>query len=164
MKFREMYDFIQEVKKKDHPGGTYICAKVSKKSREQMQKWVNEYNIPNAADPKQYHTTIVYSRKGIPEVTEYKIDFPIEASIKGWEIFNSGEKKCLVAVVDCPELTKCHEEIRKKYGATHDYPDYHPHITVSYDYGNAKVPDVVPDFKITYTSSQIEPLDLEYTA
>jgi hypothetical protein len=57
-----------------------------------------------------------------------------------------------------------HNAIRSLYGATHDFPNYSPHITLSYDYGDQKVPQQVPDISIEYTTVTIEPLDPEYTA
>lgn len=148
-----------------HPNGTYIAANVSKESSDSLGSWVKSNNIPNRADPAQYHTTITYSRKGIPDVTNHKFDMPLSAKIKDWKIFPSGDnKKCLVAVVDCPDLEDYHNEIQNEYGATYDYPDYIPHVTVSYDYGDLPAPKEVPDIDIKYDKVKIQPLDPDYTS
>lgn len=158
-----MFSYLGEVKSRNaqgHLNGTYVALNADQKTRDSLAKWVKENNIPNPADPKQYHSTVIYSRKGIPSVTNYKFTFPIEGTIKEWKIFPSGESnKCLVAIIDCDELHNLHTKIREKYGATHDFPDYHPHITLSYDYGNNKVPPSLPDVPISYGSRTIEPLD-----
>ena len=143
--------------------GTYIAATLSKKSQIDLDKWVTEHNIPNPADPNQYHSTIIYSRKGIPEAVNYKISLPMKAKIKEWKIFptQSGDN-CLVAIMDSSEMSHHHAYIRSEYGATHDYPDYHPHVTVSYSYGNLPLPSEVPDLELEYDDTEFKPLDPDF--
>lgn len=168
MTFKERMRYLDEVKQKnkdmsDHPNGTYMSATLSKKSQKDLDKWVTDHNIPNPADPKQYHTTIVYSRKGIPEAKNYKIPLPMTAKVKEWKIFpTQAGGKCLVAVMDSPDLEKHHKTLRSEYGATYDYPDYHPHVTVSYDYGNNPIPTEVPDLELEYDSTEFKPLDPDF--
>ena len=168
MTFKEMYAFLKNLEEKNmtkHPGGTYVCANLSRQSKDALGKWVEENNIPSPADPKQYHTTITYSRKGIPTVTDHKFDLPIKGKIIKWKIFPAQDnKKCLVAVVDSPDLEHYHTEIQTQYGAQYDYPDYIPHITVSYDYPSNSVPKILPALDITYVKIKIEPLDIDYTS
>ena len=163
MTFRERMLFLENLKVKNHAGGTYMSAKVSPKSKKELSAWVSTHNIPNAADPKQYHATIIYSRKGVPEIKDYVIPTPLTGKLTSWKIFDNGDKKCLVAIIDSPDLVKHHEEIRSKFGATHDYPQFSPHITISYDYGNTKVPEELPNLPIVFDSTHIEPLDTEFT-
>jgi hypothetical protein len=165
MSFREMYSHLQWLQEKNkdmssHPNGTYMSAKLSRKSQKLLDKWVSVHNIPNAADPKQYHSTIIYSRKGVPDVKEYDVKLPIKAKVKEWKIFPTQTgAKALVAIMDSPELDNHHKTIREKYGATHDYPDFHAHVTVSYDYGNGPAPKDIPDLELEYDSTELKPLD-----
>ena len=165
MTFKERFAYFQEVRqradvRKNHPNGTYMSAKLSHRSQRQLDSWVSENNIPNAADPAQYHTTIIYSRKGVPDASQYDLQLPIKAKIKEWKIFPTQTgAKCLVAIVDSPEFELHHLNIRNQYGATHDYPDYHPHVTVSYDYGEGPAPADVPPFALEFNSREIKPLD-----
>lgn len=151
--------FVKQVD--DHPEGTYIAAQLSPDSQLLLDKYVSNMNIPNAADPNQYHSTVIYSRKGVPEAKGYKFKLPFKAKIKEWKLFDTkfGESgKCLVAIMDSPELQKAHKEIRDKYGATHDYPDYHPHVTISYDYPN-ELPSEVPTLELEYDDIELKPLN-----
>jgi len=168
MSFREMLEHQERTRKKNiavkHPNGTYVAAKLSKPSQKQLDQFVIKHNIPNAADPKQYHSTIIYSRKGVPDVESYPFGLPIKAHVKEWKLFdtkygNSG--KCLVAIMDSPELDDYHYLVRKLYGAQHDYPDYHPHVTVSYDY-DGPLPKETPTFGLEYDAIEIKPLDPEF--
>lgn len=167
MTFKEMFRYIEQLQEKNmsnHPNGTYISAKLTKKSQQVLDKFVSDHNIPNAADPKQYHSTIIYSRKGVPDAKSYKFKLPFKAKVKEWKKFDTqlGKSgKCLVAIMESPELEKAHKDIRKEYGATHDYPDFHPHVTVSYDY-DGPLPKTVPDFKLEYGSTEFKPLDPEF--
>lgn len=147
----------------DHPKGTYISATLSKKSQDDLDKWVTEHNIPNPSEPSEYHSTLIYSRKGIPDAKNYDIPLPMKSKIKGWKIFpTQAGGNCLVAIMDSPEMTKHHKTIRKEYGATHDYPEYHPHVTISYDYGDLPVPKEVPDLELEYDDTEFKPLDPDF--
>lgn len=166
MTFRERLEYLGEVKsrssKNTHPNGTYVSVELEAASKKELDKWVTDNKIPNAADPDQYHTTVIYSRKGVPDVKNYDLNLPIEAHISGWKIFpTQNGKKCLVAIIDSPELEKHHKTIRSKFGATHDYPDYHPHVTVSYDY-TGSAPDTTPKMKLLFSKAEIKPLDPDF--
>lgn len=168
MTFKERMQYLGEVRRKNtdmskHPNGTYMSVTLSAKSQKTLDEWVTNNNIPNPADPKQYHTTIVYSRRGVPEVEDYKIKLPINASIKEWKIFSTqSNTQCLVAIMDSEQLTNDHNTIKQRYGATHDYPDYHPHVTVSYDFGSNTVPSEVPSMELNYDKVEIKPLDPQF--
>lgn len=168
MTFKERMRYLDEVKQRNkdmskHPNGTYISATLSKKSQKDLDSWVSKQNIPNPADPKQYHSTIIYSRKGIPEAKNHKITLPMSAKIKEWKIFPTQTGgKCLVAIMDSPELEKHHKHFRSEYGATHDYPDYHPHVTISYDFGDLPVPKEIPNLELEYDDTEFKPLDPDF--
>lgn len=159
MKFEQ---FLEQMN--SHPDGTYIATQLSPSSQKMLDDYVTKMNVPNAADPSQYHSTVIYSRKGVPEAVNYKFNLPFKAKIKEWKLFDTkfGESgKCLVAIMDSPELEKAHKEIRENYGATHDYPDYHPHVTISYDYPH-ELPSEVPDMELEYDDIEFKPLNPEF--
>ena len=158
-----MSDILLEVKKNEtHPDGTYISVVLSKKSQDELDNWVSNHNISNPSDPKEYQSTVVYSRGGVPKARTYDLGLPIEASIKEWKLFDTQTgAKCLVGVVDSKELTAHHKAIREKFGASHDFPEYHPHITVSYDY-KGEILKELPDFKVTFDKSEFKPLDPKF--
>lgn len=167
--FRQMMEKIDQTREKyrgdTHPDGTYVATTLTKASQKQLDDYVSKLKIPNASDPAQYHSTVIYSRKGVPEVKDYKFKLPFKAKIKEWKQFDTklgSSGKCLVAIMDSPELEEAHSEIRREYGATHDYPDYHPHVTVSYDYAGP-LPDEVPDMELEYGDVEIKPLDPQFT-
>lgn len=160
LSFKEFRTLLREQKKSQQ--GTYIMAELDKSSKDQLFNFVNTLNIPNKTDPQEYHSTIIYSRNPV-DASDYKFDKKIEANITEWKIFPTKTgKSCLVAIVDSKKLIKYNADLMKDYGATSDFPSYHPHITVSYDLEIDTVPEELPSFKITYDKITIKPLDLDF--
>lgn len=169
MSFKERLQFLENLKEKymdmdSHPNGTYCSVTLSKDSQKALDKWVTEHNIPNATQPSTYHSTVIYSRKGVPEAKDYPIDLPIKAKIEKWHIFKTQSgQRALVAIMDSPVLEQHHKNIVKDYGATHDFPDFHPHVTVSYDFEDKPIPTEVPDLELEYDSKEFKALDPDFT-
>lgn len=146
----------------NHPDGTYVSAELDPKNQEAIFNWAKDNGIPNLADPKQYHATIAYSRVGIPDVKKKEFDLPIAANIIGWHIFPTQTGgKCLVADLKSDVLTSHFKDIMDNYGASYDYPEYKPHLTISYDYDKDEPPKTFPKIKIMFNKIRIEPLDPE---
>lgn len=156
----KMDDNSKKRSKDTHQYGTYICANVDHRTTKQLADWVKANNIPNPLDPKEYHATIIYSRVGVPGAEDYPLELPITAKVAEWKVFPSQSgAKCLVLALKSVDLDHHHSMIRKLYGATHDYPSYEPHVTVSYDYGSSTPPSAIPDFDIVFDDVKIEPLN-----
>jgi hypothetical protein len=153
-------EILLEISKdKLHPDGTYVSVNLSKENSKELDEWVSNQKITNPIDSKEYHTTVVYSRKGIPEAKSHDMKLPIEASLKEWKLFDTqGGTKCLVAILDSKELQKHHLEYKTKFGATHDYPDYHPHVTVSYNF-TGDLPTEKPSLNLKFDSKTFKALD-----
>jgi hypothetical protein len=151
--------FINENSMVSHKDGTYMSVTLDKPSQDKLFSWVEDNDIVNACDPSQYHSTVIYSRKSCPDAVEYDLGLPIESTIKEFKLFDTQTgKKCLVGIIDSKELDKHHDILVDDYGATHDFPEYHPHVTISYDFiGN--IPKEVPDFVLTFDSSECKALD-----
>ena len=133
-----------------------------------MKAWVDVWKIPNAIPCEKYHTTILYSRKPLPESVLPKIDLKKNKMVfkpSGLDLFGEGKDRVLVMKLDAPELITLHEKMIK-LGATHDFPRYQPHVTISYDlpedfnWNTITPPPVflIPD-RIYF-----EPLDLDWDA
>ena len=64
--------------------------------------------------------------------------------------------------LDCPDAVIFHNQFMAM-GATYDYPEYIPHITIATNYTDAIMPQVVPYFSLKFNQLIVEPLDLDYT-
>ncbi len=92
--------------------------------------------VENRTSKGELHITVAYSRKPISITALGKLEPPVAVKAKHYSIFKTrtGEN-CLVVEVEPPDLVARHNEIRKDYGASYDFPEYKPHFTLSYDCG-----------------------------
>lgn len=68
------------------------------------------------------------------------------------------EKYCLVLKIKSDEATKIHNTL-KDMGATFDYPEYTPHITLLYSHDPIEFDEkAVPDFDVTLDLINVEGL------
>ena len=117
--------------------GTYAAVKPTNIFSTILDSVAKSLDIPNIVDKNEFHSTLLYSRKSLPTL---KLDSNLtyQAKIKSIEVWPNHDKKTnvLVIVLDCPELKDRHKYLMKKYNATYDYPEFKPHLTLSYDIGN----------------------------
>lgn len=129
--------------------GVYVGVKVSSKSTKKIQEFMKENKIPNPLDSSKFHCTIIYSRVGA-DIKSQGYDFVALGVPTGLEIWKtkSGEN-ALVMKLKCPDLVNRHKELMKKHDKlTYDYDEYKPHLTLSYDVGDWKIPDEMDPMNI----------------
>lgn len=152
-----------------HKDGTYVSMDLSEESRQLLDHFVEmNLGLTERVDPSTYHITVIYSRTPVPSAENYlhmNTPLPVEASVTGYEVFptkNNG--KCLVMRLDCPYATRLNGELGKQ-GATSDYPEYKPHLTIAYDMTQEVDPETlpVPQFPLVFDKLNVAPLDAEYT-
>lgn len=115
--------------------GTYIGVRFSDESLKILKDLQKMYKIPDPTPVSDMHSTVIYSR--VP------VDFPINNAVNEkvsrevqFHVFNTRDgKRALVLKIKSDYLTKRHE-LGTELGATYDFPDYIPHITLSYDVGD----------------------------
>jgi len=113
--------------------GTYAGVRLSQDDEDTIIELVKKMEIPNPIERDAIHLTLLYSRKFLPDYEALgKVD--MWAYPKGFHIFEGGNgKDILVLLVDSPDLEKRHKLLMKEHRATYDFPDFRPHITLSYD-------------------------------
>lgn len=120
--------------KEEKEKGTYSAVKFTKESIEALREFVDSNDIQNGLPSKDFHTTVAYSRKVVDIEPLGKIDPPWGAKPVGFEVWGE-EKKALVLKLSCKELKARFDEFMNA-GATYDFDDYIPHVTLSYDVGD----------------------------
>lgn len=155
--------------------GTYAAVKFDKATVDAIQDYIDENQLPNPVAPAKMHTTVLYSRKYCPkykaqgEILPHWTGKPIGFEV--WEsqgkLRDEPTKRCLVLRYECDALSDRHKELMKEHDATYDFPDYKPHITLSYDIGDIDE-DELPDIskflsKITIVEEYGEDLDLNWS-
>ena len=154
--------------------GTYAAVKYDHATCNVIEEWHKLHNIPNPVDASKLHSTLIYSRAPIAKEHQKNLD-EIELRSRGWRFMpdefkllpSSSDKgalnEVLVLTLKAPELVQMHDDLCSK-GATHDFDDYIPHVTLSY-----KVP---LDFDLSITPPPVyfipskiyfEPLDLNWS-
>jgi hypothetical protein len=139
---------LSEALKESPTRGTYVAVNFSKDTAKRIKAFIKKYNIPNPLATNKLHTTIIYSRKYLPEFkTQGKLDEPWVGKPSKLEIFKSREgNNCLVVLFTCKEAVARHKEIMKDHEATYGFPEFKTHFTLSYDSGDFD-PDSIKNLK-----------------
>ena len=139
--------------------GTYSSLRLSERSQHKLYTWLEKNDIPHSLEAKEYHCTVVYSRKAVPELSNKDVDTPIAASASGWKIL--GKDECLVILLDSAKIEDLFD-VATKLGAESDYDEYMPHLTVSANF-TGKLPKDLPPFKLIFDEYVVEELDTEFS-
>lgn len=133
MKLKHLFENVNNT-------GLYVGVKFSENTLNKIQKFCKEHKIPNALKKKDFHCTIAYSRKPVPNFKPIKTvketGKPIKFEI--WEsppnVYKDKTTYCLIVKIDSEYLHVRFNNIIDM-GATYDYDEYKPHLTLSYDVG-----------------------------
>jgi 2'-5' RNA ligase len=139
-----------------HQGGTYSSLIPSTEVREQLIAFLTDLGIDNVTPVRDMHCTLIYSRTDCSDIGSEDFTLPCSGIARGYQVFGEDEK-VLVLELYCPNATRLHELFKEKYGATHDYDSYIPHITVASNF-QGKIPAELPDFDIEFTGFVVEEL------
>jgi 2'-5' RNA ligase len=114
--------------------GVFASVDLDPTGLEKIWKYMKQIGIQPMPINKA-HITVIFSRN---RPTSEPKALPISGSVrlKSFGIFGKGTKKSPYAFViemDSPELQKLHMEYRRKYGLKPTYPEYKPHLSITYD-------------------------------
>jgi hypothetical protein len=128
------------------PRGTYFGVKPTKETIRAMREFMGDHRIPNPVEDNDLHATVVYSRAFVGARPLGKLDPTWKAKFHEYDIFPTSspieeaegaeQGRCLVMKFHCPEIHDRHHFLRKQHGATHDFPTFDPHMTMSYNAGD----------------------------
>lgn len=147
-------DYLEEFENTTQ--GSYADLILSKASSAKLYKWAIKNNINYPLDSSTYHTTVAYSRKYIPGLEKLNPPLPVKAKAIGWDKF--GDNNILVLKLISPTLYTLFNQIIKM-GATYDFENYVPHITIAKNY-MGPLPEKIPSFVLLFDSYNVEALDL----
>lgn len=123
--------------------GTYAAFRFSSESATALKEFCEENGIPNSLKVEDFHSTLLYSRKYLPEYEPAgQLDQSLNAKPVELEVwtsppnaFKENETKCLVLKYECQEQVDRFNQLMDEHDATYDYDEYKPHVTLSYDIG-----------------------------
>jgi hypothetical protein len=141
----------QLLEEKKESKGTYAGVRFDNDTVERLQTFIEENEIPKSVPTNKLHTTILYSRKYLPDYKAIgQYDKPLIGEPTEFDVWESqpdddGEtSNCLILKYDCEELSERHELLMNEHGATFDFDEYSPHITLSYSIGDMKIDNLDP--------------------
>jgi hypothetical protein len=149
-----------------HPYGTYASLTLDDASLAKLAALRDQLGVSNGVDPADMHTTVIYSRKPCPgAMSMHELSTPFTGHVRGLHTWPTQEgKRCLVAEIDCAPVNELHQLMRDRYGATHDYPEFTPHVTLSYDCGDQELTLPPGEHTVGYTDLHVKPLDPKWSA
>lgn len=155
MKLKDIYENTEK--------GTYAGFRLSDDDNDKIIELVDTLGLPNGIEKSDIHITLLYSRKYLP-------NYEPAGEIDEWcypskfHVFDTFDKKrALVLMLDSDFMIKRHNQLMKEHEATYDYPEYLPHLTLSYDIGDMEVPEwknIPKEFHIN--EEYVEELKLEW--
>lgn len=125
-------------------------------SQEKMSSWMKYNNISDPVSPEDLHCTLIFSRVNPMnyEPSDTPIDIDLSLSKFG-HLGPNNEPSATVLLLPIVSALKQRYNLVKSKGAISDFPDYIPHITLSYkpfDYSRL----TVPNFTITLEREYIK--------
>jgi hypothetical protein len=118
--------------------GTYSAVRFGQDTVDALIEVIEGLGILNPTPSDELHATLLYSRKYLPKYRAKGVLTPPwtakPASVEIWNTRNG--KKAAVIKLDSFDLIDRHHFLMDVHGATYDFPEYKPHITLSYDYRN----------------------------
>lgn len=136
--------------------GIYISLELDEKSQDNMYQWAKENNI-EIIPKEKLHTTVVYSTKSINKWPGNKNIKPIEIDNSTYEIIKLGE---ILVIKYSNKKIENFWKYTQKLGATWDFPDYLPHVTVIYDAKDINETKLkTPEFNIIFDKIRTEKLE-----
>lgn len=147
---KSFMEFLSEKK----TSGVYAAYHIAPETKKALRKHVDGMGIKNPCDSKDYHITTVYSRVPIKYNPSGKA---LTVKPVGYDLFGHPDK-VLVLKVEHPRLHERFNEARKA-GATWDYPNFQPHITLAtqvdpgLDITKLPMPDFALDTGPEYTEN-----------
>lgn len=107
----------------------------------ELHKWAEGAGIKNLVPPAEMHSTIVYSKADTPDMEPMKD--PVMVSGGKRSIEKLGDKGAIVLKFESPVLQEQHKTA-KTAGASHSFPGFIPHVTLSYDAGDVDLSKIDP--------------------
>lgn len=149
-----------------HKDGTYVSMDLSDESRALLDNFVEmSLGLTERVDPSTYHITVIYSRTPVPTAEHIAgMSTDTTASVIGYEIFpTKNDGKCLVMRLEYSFANALNSKLTQE-GATSDYPEYKPHLTLAYDMSQEIDPNTlpIPKFPLGFGPVKVAPLEPDY--
>lgn len=146
-----------------HKDGTYVSMDLSQESKDILDHFVEmSLGLTERVDPSTYHVTLCYSRTPVPAAEQFAgVTCSEPAFVAGYSVFpTKTDGECLVLRLDYP-FAYSMDKTLTKLGATSEYSEYKPHLTLAYDMKEKIDPETlpIPRFELYFDKVKVVPLD-----
>lgn len=133
----------------------YVYRPLTPGTAQRLHAWATAAGMKNIVPPEMMHVTQVHSKVAVDGLKP--LTTVLDAAESPRFLSPLGDKGALVLFVGSPEMEARFKEAAKA-GAKWDFPSYRPHVTLSYDAGNAAEWSMVqpPDFPIQLGPEKFE--------
>lgn len=142
---------LKQLLEKKKQKGIYAGVRFDDDTAKRIKTFIEENEIPNGVPNNKLHTTVLYSKKHLPNFKAAdKYDKPLIGKPTDFDVWKSQPDEegnmtnCLILLYDCQQLIDRHESLMKEHNATFDYDEYNPHITLSYNIGDMSIDKLDP--------------------
>ncbi len=140
------------------PGSLYVHRPLTNAA--DLHNWAKGAGIPNLVPPEEMHATVVYSKGAAPKLAT--LGNSITAAGGPRAISPLGDKGAVVLHFASKDLQARHAEAMKA-GATHEFPKFLTHVTLSYDAGGIDLAGIPPpDFPLVFGPEVHAPINEDW--
>ena len=152
MKFIDMYNLLEEEKKKEDRRTLFVERKLL--NPKDLIDWAKNQGFKTTLPPEDLHVTIMFSKEKV-DWNRIKPDKDI-IGVKGGlrKIKPLGDEGAIVLRFDSETLQERWKHLRKR-GCSWDYPSYQPHVTITYDAGDIDLLSVEPYSGVIFLDNEI---------
>lgn len=140
------------------PGTLYVHRPLT--NAKDLHTWAAGAGIPNLIPPEEMHATQVYSRQPVPGFRP-KTE-PLTAEGGARSLGPLGDKGAVVLHFVSQDMQDRHAEAMAA-GASHDWPKFQTHVTLSYDAGGADLSKITaPTFPLEFGPEAHAPINEDW--
>lgn len=141
------------------PGTLYVHRPLTNAA--DLHLWAKGAGIPNLVPPEEMHVTQVYSRQPVSGLNVMGNTITVDGGARSLEPL--GDKGAVVLHFASQELQDRHDEAMAA-GASHDFPKYLTHVTLSYDAGDVDLDSIdPPSFPLVFGPEIHRPINEDWT-
>lgn len=137
MALKSYTQLVTELEQPVHTTGTFMGVRFVPESVDMLHNLITFNGIENPIDLEELHSTLIFSRNDISkeDTAQPRVNLNARCKMIGYHVFQKeGGDPVLVVKLESPYLRDRHQEIMDGTLATYDFPEYIPHVTLSYNF------------------------------
>lgn len=138
-------------------GGTFVGIRLTSDSTARLCGWMDQNLLKEPQPANEIHTTLVLDKTSpfLHDPMTYDPSIPIDPATYSLDLFGP-DKNIMVLKYDSPFLQKRHAQLLDKYGLSWDWPEYSPHITLTYAVQEIATEFEPPEFELEISHEYVE--------